>query len=404
NILICLEIWYNTQIMLPIRLSLLSALILLFIAPLAHAQKSTEYVTRAEAVTFILRNRNPALPEMENSEQYPDIIENEWYSKFVLAGIYMGMWEPDENSNRVRPLGLVSRGEYLRMLTIAFNLPKDIAFPYTDVHQDNPYIEYAGTAFQNNLFYDETDPLRLRTDLPITHKEASDTYYTLLKKKPELRQSTYSITRKKKTDNSEIKNQNVLETFITIISRAFVKNALQKHVQNQQSYAQNIQEQVIKAVNKERRSQGIPPLSLNLTLQTAAVRHAKDMSERGYFSHFTPEGLSYVERIKASGYTDVNPIACGCHQIFSLQSGQSYPKSSGPNFVVYEEDVCSCNPQYALGENIAKGQMTAEEVVKDWMDSPGHKRNILEPSFKEMGLGIFKDIWVQNFGKFEVAY
>ena len=71
---------------------------------------------------------------------------------------------------------------------------------------------------------------------------------------------------------------------------------------------------------------------------------------------------------------------------------------------MYEENICSCKPKYALGENLARGQLTAEEVVKDWMESPGHRRNMLEPKFTELGIGIFRDMWVQNFGMFEVQY
>ncbi len=49
------------------------------------------------------------------------------------------------------------------------------------------------------------------------------------------------------------------------------------------------------------------------------------------------------------------------------------------------------------GENIAKGQRSAEEVVKDWMNSPGHRANILNPKYTLIGVGYYNGFWVQEF-------
>ncbi|MNR50485.1 Cysteine-rich secretory protein family protein [compost metagenome] len=59
-------------------------------------------------------------------------------------------------------------------------------------------------------------------------------------------------------------------------------------------------------------------------------------------------------------------------------------------------DAYNITFRYA-GENIAKGQRTPEEVVKDWMNSPGHRKNILNPHYTMIGVGYFSGLWVQEF-------
>jgi len=98
------------------------------------------------------------------------------------------------------------------------------------------------------------------------------------------------------------------------------------------------------------------------------------MYVRGYFDHFTPEGLSYVDRIKNMGYASIDISTCNCTAFKAV-----------------------------IGENIAKGQRSVNWVMNEWMDSPSHRKNILSPYFKEMGVGIADKVWVQNFGSVEVT-
>jgi uncharacterized protein YkwD len=100
-------------------------------------------------------------------------------------------------------------------------------------------------------------------------------------------------------------------------------------------------------------------LSMNPALRCAARLHSKDMQDRSYFDHTTPEGVTFDQRITASGYDDWRTI----------------------------------------GENIAAGQRTPQQVVQAWMQSVGHCQNVMNPNFKEIGVGFYDSYrWTQDFG------
>ena len=131
---------------------------------------------------------------------------------------------------------------------------------------------------------------------------------------------------------------------------------------------------ILLAVNREREKVGVPPLKRNLMLQTSAQAYAADMKNRNFFSHESPEGETYRERIQRSGYGTITSENCECRS-FSL----------------------------AFGENLARGQLTAEDVMDDWMASPGHRANILTEHFIDIGIGIEGSHWVQHFGTMETV-
>lgn len=116
--------------------------------------------------------------------------------------------------------------------------------------------------------------------------------------------------------------------------------------------------QVVELTNAERVDAGCDPLDTDPRLAGAAQGHAEDMSRNEYFDHVSRDGRRFDDRISARGYP-----------------------SPG-------------------GENIARGQQSAAEVVAAWMDSPGHRRNILDCGFTAIGVGVDDDgdYWVQNFG------
>ncbi len=140
-----------------------------------------------------------------------------------------------------------------------------------------------------------------------------------------------------------------------------------------------LREEIISITNAERAAEGLPPLRHNSKLEDAAQIHSDDMQAQDYFNHNSLDGRAPLDRITAAGY-----------------------------LIPFEE--CNCTKSYSTGENIAKGQDTAAFAMQTWMDSPGHRANILSPDFDEIGIGITKITdanegnwigyyWVQNFGK-----
>lgn len=122
-------------------------------------------------------------------------------------------------------------------------------------------------------------------------------------------------------------------------------------------------EAVLKLVNQERKKAGVSPLTLSDKLTSIANTKAKDMADKGYFSHQSPTYGSPFDMLK--------------------QFGVSY--------------------SYA-GENIAAGQKSAEEVMNSWMNSSGHKANILNKNYTQLGVGFYRGgeygtEWVQLFIK-----
>lgn len=119
--------------------------------------------------------------------------------------------------------------------------------------------------------------------------------------------------------------------------------------------------QVLTLVNKERASAGCSPLTSNAKLTEAADDYSDVMARSGVMSHTGPDGSTMAGRVDAAGYA-----------------------------------------WSTLGENIARGQSDAAAVMDAWMNSPGHRANILNCSFKEIGVGVhFGDggpWWTQNFG------
>ncbi|MCH0564155.1 MULTISPECIES: sigma-70 family RNA polymerase sigma factor [unclassified Streptomyces] len=119
--------------------------------------------------------------------------------------------------------------------------------------------------------------------------------------------------------------------------------------------------QVVALVNKERAKAGCGPLTEDSQLDKAALAHSDDMAARGFFDHTNPDGVGPGQRITDAGYR-----------------WSSY------------------------GENIAQGQQTPQAVMDAWMNSPGHRANILNCSFKNLGVGVHQGSggpwWTQDFG------
>ena len=114
--------------------------------------------------------------------------------------------------------------------------------------------------------------------------------------------------------------------------------------------------------NQVRAEHRLPALRENRRLRKAAVRHARDMVRDGYFEHTTPTGTTMVDRILRARYV--------------------------------REDA-----GWALGENLAWGTGslgTPRGAVQSWMESPGHRANILKRSYRELGVGVVLGVPVSD--------
>jgi len=131
----------------------------------------------------------------------------------------------------------------------------------------------------------------------------------------------------------------------------------------------DFESEVIELVNVERETRNLHPLSYSEELTVAARLHSQDMGDRNYFLHTTPDGtpdgIPFYERIVDAGYHYRN-----------------------------------------CGENIAAGLATPAAVVDGWMKSDGHRANILDPYYCDIGVGYaavagsqYYHYWTQDFGR-----
>ncbi|MBB6418293.1 CAP domain-containing protein [Streptomyces sp. AK010] len=118
--------------------------------------------------------------------------------------------------------------------------------------------------------------------------------------------------------------------------------------------------QVLSLVNEERAKVGCSPVAANSALQSLAQNYSEDMAARGFFDHTDPDGSTPWDRAEKAGISNLG------------------------------------------GENIARGQADAAAVMDAWMNSPGHRANILNCDFKTLGVGVEFGSggpwWTQNFG------
>lgn len=117
---------------------------------------------------------------------------------------------------------------------------------------------------------------------------------------------------------------------------------------------------VVKLTNQARKDAGLQPVFCSPALAKIAQKHADDMCKLKYFSHTSQDGRTMEDRVDEAKFEFM-----------------------------------------AIGENLAMGQRTPDEVHTGWMDSPVHRENIVRPVFARLGIGYTacggEPIWVQNF-------
>ena len=128
-------------------------------------------------------------------------------------------------------------------------------------------------------------------------------------------------------------------------------------------------QRVIELTNARRAEAGLAPLRLNQHLSQAAQSYSDVLASTDCFAHTCGPVPDVASRVEGAGYADWS----------------------------------------AVGENIAAGYSTPEEVVEGWMNSPGHRKNILSPNFSEIGIGLvsgrgaYGTYWTEDFGAREAS-
>ena len=113
----------------------------------------------------------------------------------------------------------------------------------------------------------------------------------------------------------------------------------------------NNQLELLNLINKTRRQQGLKALTFSSNLTTAAQNHVQDLIDNNTLGHDGSDGSSVADRVLATGY-----------------------------------DYSS------VGENVAAGREAPEQVFQQWMDSPGHRDNMLAADYSEVGIGYILDV------------
>ncbi|MGI4727025.1 MAG: CAP domain-containing protein [Janthinobacterium lividum] len=106
----------------------------------------------------------------------------------------------------------------------------------------------------------------------------------------------------------------------------------------------------------------VAPVIWNEKLAIAAAAHAQDMADQHYFSHESRNGDHIQNRFQKAGYGTAG------------------------------------FQRYVIGENIAQGQQSIEQVNRDLFKSEGHCKNLMNPNFKEIGAYVYNYYWVEDFG------
>lgn len=332
------------------------------------------------AMTFLA-----GIPVIGMAKTFTDLPSTHWaYTEIMAmeeAGIVDGF--PD---GRFRPDQQITRAEFTKLLAVTFDLSGTGNY-YADVPEDAWYREYADNSAPYMLYYpDEHEEYNLKPEDPFVREDAAYAMVELY----EQGQAKYDGNILSRfTDADDITpmlrpyvaiavDQEMLEgrgdTFApgaamtrAEVCKLFVRVIALRNYPPASGFVTNPPEgsgvqtasterRVFELTNQEREANGLSALTWNDDLANVARAHSKDMADNNFFDHTNLKGKSPFDRMKEYG-------------------------------IRYR----------AAAENIAYGYTTPESVVEAWMDSQGHRENILNPNLTELGVGVYGTYWTQNF-------
>ncbi|MCH7560783.1 MAG: CAP domain-containing protein [Thaumarchaeota archaeon] len=182
--------------------------------------------------------------------------------------------------------------------------------------------------------------------------------------------------------SSEIPQIEELQTKIQDTSDEIIKRFEEEQIRveeeqkiSDEKYLQDITQKVHKLINNERTSRGLSSLTWNSHIAQASLNHSTDMLTQEYFEHESPEGHDFSWRYSKVGFDCMIP-------------------TSGREYSLGGENIMYLDGYYGV-------DTVATETVNGWMNSPGHRANILTPYFQSEGIGVaisYNEVYVtQNF-------
>ncbi|MCY8317569.1 CAP domain-containing protein [Bacillus vallismortis] len=215
-----------------------------------------------------------------------------------------------------------------------------------------------GNTVQNMSLNDIVKKLHIKTNIKTLHAANEKELKKLLQK--HAKQSNMNIQDVQKTETAKPAKKTAEKAAPEQNTASKAPAAAEKtnKTTSAPSSVSTYEKKVVELTNAERQKQGLKPLQIDETLSKSARAKSQDMKDKNYFDHQSPTYGSPFDMMKSFGI--------------------SYKTA---------------------GENIAKGQKTPEEVVKAWMNSEGHRKNILNANFTHIGVGYVESgsYWTQQF-------
>lgn len=137
----------------------------------------------------------------------------------------------------------------------------------------------------------------------------------------------------------------------------------------------DLEKKIHALINEERKKEGLSPLARDNALARIARKHSRDMAKRNYFDHVSPEGRNFAHRYSQEGYKCSVVVGTTIHMgAENIALNNLYDSATTVNGEVFY----SWNSPAKI----------AETTVRGWMNSPGHRKNILTPYWRNEGIGI----------------
>ncbi|MGI2789582.1 CAP domain-containing protein [Bacillus cytotoxicus] len=227
--------------------------------------------------------------------------------------------------------------------------------------------EWNQVAFQQNCFISNKQPVPITPEIqkPTVNNETAKPEA----QKPTVNNETAKPEAQKPTVNNETAKPEAQKPAVNnetakpeaqkpAVNNETVKPETQKPAEEKKGSLSEFEQRVVKLTNAERAKHGLSALQVDNELSKVARAKSEDMQKNNYFDHNSPTYGSPFDMMKRFGI--------------------SYKSA---------------------GENIAQGQRTPEEVVQAWMNSEGHRANILNSSFTHIGVGHVENgnYWTQQF-------